>query len=415
MRAASPPLPATPALPALEAASARRGANRLVVARRAAVPLVQVRALLPGTGGATCRLAAATLLRRPGVQDALAAAGATAETTARPDGLLLSACGEPGETERLVALLLGVLRPAGPPPTEVLASEAARLSSADAVAARDPAHVVRRAALARAFGARSPLAEPAEDLEQVDPTGVQQWHDASGGITVVLCGDVDPGADWGDGPGDPPAATSGDSEPACTAPRWLVQHRPGSEQTTLRAVARVAAPGAPARAAAAVLQRLLGGGKGSRLVHELREQRGYGYHPGASLVDLTQVSCLLLEADVATDVTADAVRVVDRVLESMVAEPPEGEELERGRRGVVGDLARAQDAQGTLADLLLAGALAGAGPEWPAELAARVLRVDPTAVQTAAAGLLADLTGAASADLVAVGEQHLPATWSTGT
>lgn len=414
MSSASPPVPGALSPPALHARSARRGRDQLVVARRASVPLVQVRALLPGPGGSACRLAAATLLRRPGAQAALESAGATAEATARPDGLLLSACGEPAGAQRLVDLLLNLLRPQDAPPPDTVASEAPRLTAVDEVARRDPAQQVRRAALARTFGRRSPLAEPDDDLGQVDAGAVQQWHAASAGATVVICGDVDPQASWGDGPSVtlgsiPPAA-----EPARHAIRWAVQDRPGSAQTTLRAVSRVAAPGGHERAADEVLQRLLGGGKGSRLVRELRERRGYGYHPGTSLVDLAHASYLLLEADVATEVTGDAVQVVDAVLDAMGAQPPDADELERGRRGVLGDLARALDAQGTLADLLLTGALVGAGADWPTALASEVLRTDAAAVQAAAARLLADLHGAASADIDALHGQQLPATWSTG-
>ena len=399
-------------LPAPDAISARRGQDRLVVARRSSVPLVQIRALLLGSGGATAQVAAGCLLRRPQVRERLDAVGATAEVIARADGLLLSACAEPPHAQAVVDLLLDLLRPTLEPPLQVVGSEAARLSSVAAMSVSDPGEMTRRAALSAAFGPSSPYAEHHDgDVATVTPDDVRRWHADAGPVVLTVCGDVDPGAAWGDSDdvtGAPPRA------PAADAPRpfrWSVRDRPRSAQTTLRAVAPVVSHGADGRAAVEVLQRLLGGGKGSRLVRELRERRGFGYHPGTSIVDLAATSYVLLEADVATEVTVDAVTVVDEVLASVGTHPPSDEELEQGRRGVAGDLARALDAQGSLAELLLALAVAGVAPAGVMVLSAQVEAVTRQAVLAAANDLLSGLHGAATADVAALRGQALPPSW----
>ena len=399
----------------LDTALADRAGDVLVIARRASVPLVQVRAMLPGPAGPAGRLAAACLLRRSGARERLDDLGVTAEVLSRPDGLLLSACAEPGATKQLLDLLAELLRPGDPPPHDVLAAERARLSQLDTAAARDPGDSTRREALSRAFGAASPYAEVVQDLDVVTPDAVQEWQArADARAVLVVCGDVDPAADWG----DPPAGLTPQACPVHVAsgpvdPRWRARDRPGSAQTTLRGIAPFARPGSAERAASAVTERLLGGsGKGSRLVRELREKRGFGYHPGTSVVDLAGASHLLLEADVATEVTGEAVQVVDDVLASLTQDPPAEAELESARRGVIGDLARATDAQGSLADLLLSLALAGRTPDELPALARAVRTVTADEVAENAAGVARDLHGAASADAAALVDQRLTSTWA---
>lgn len=410
------PAPGPLTLPVLDAVTARRGGDRLVIAHRPSVPLIQLRALLHGPGGAAARVAAACLLRRPAALERLDAVGATAEVFSRPDGILLSASAEPGEAEAVVALLLELLRPAVEPAAAVMSAEAARLAAADAVAARDPAELTRRAALRSAFGPASPYSDAlAEDLRQVAPAEVQQWHAAAGDVVLVVCGAVDPAADWGDGGGTATRPTPVRVDGPAARPRWKVADRPGSAQTTLRAVAPFPPPGTAGRAAAEVVDRLLGGGgKGSRLVRELRERRGYGYHPGTTVVDLTHASYLLLEVDVATEVTGDAVRVVDDVLASLHEDPPDAREIELAHRGVIGDLARATDAQGSLAELLLTHAVAGSEPGTVTSVAADVAGVDAGAVVATSTSLVAGMHGAAAADTAAMRDQQLPRTWSSG-
>lgn len=410
----APPQAGPLTLPPIEASSARRDGDRLVVASRPSVPLVQVRALLRGPGGAAARLAAACLLRDDRARALVDEVGATAEVHHRPDGLLVTACVEPQQAEAAVDLLLQLLRPGQPPRRDVVEAETVRLASLESGAASDPGESTRRAALRRAFGCQSPFAEQLDgQVTALGPEQVQDWHAQSGPAVVVLCGQVDPGRDWGD-----PRVAGAEPERAEWRPptevRWRVADRPGSAQTTLRAVAPFPAPGTSGRAAAAVAERLLGGsGKGNRLIHELRERRGFGYHPGTSVVDLTGASYVLLEVDVATEVTAVAVSVVDEVLGSLSAQPPDERELELGTRGVVGNLARATDAQGSLADLLLAYAVAGVGPAAVTAFAQEVAGTPVPAVAAAAAGLLHGLHGAAAADVSALEGQPLPATWGS--
>ena len=398
--------------PDLAAVVASRGQDAVVVARRASVPLVQLRALLPGPGGAAARVAAACLLRRKGAREALDDLGATAEVMARADGIVLSACAEPAAAEALLALAQELLAAGGGLPQEIMDAERVRLAQLDTAEAHDPGARTRRAALSAAFGPDSPYAEEHDRVGEVTAAAVQHWHDGAGpGAVLVLCGDIDPTAAWGDPTELGPAA----AEPLRglpVGPRWRVADRPGSAQTTLRGVAPFPRPGSRHRAAAAVAERLLGGGgKGSRLVRELRDRRGFGYHPGTAVLDLAGTSYLLLEADVATQVTAEAVSVVDEVLASFGQDPPAQAELDAGRRGVVGDLARAMDGQGSLADLLLALSLDGVGPDGVAGLAAAIQAVPAAEVVEAATTIATGLHGAAAADLAALRDQPLPPTW----
>src|SRR3546814_3249767 len=55
-----------------------------------------------------------------------------------PDGLLLSACAEPGGPQTLLDLIQELVHPRAAPPAEVLSTEAARLTQLDVAALQDP-------------------------------------------------------------------------------------------------------------------------------------------------------------------------------------------------------------------------------------------------------------------------------------
>jgi len=141
-------------------------------------------------------------------------------------------------------------------------------------------------------------------------------------------------------------------------------HRPGAVQSQLRFSAD-ALPRTDADYPAFQLANLvLGGYFSSRLVENLREDKGYTYGPHSRIEHDALASSLLLDADVRTEVTAPALLEVWYELGRMATLPVKPEELEDVRQYAVGSLALSIATQAGLASTLSALIGVGLGLDW---------------------------------------------------
>lgn len=85
-----------------------------------------------------------------------------------------------------------------------------------------------------------------------------------------------------------------------------------------------------------VLNTILGGYFGSRLMANLREEKGYTYGVGSSAVGLSGDGYLAVGADVAKEVTFDAVKEIKSEMEKLCTEKVSGEELSLVRQYLLG-------------------------------------------------------------------------------
>lgn len=121
------------------------------------------------------------------------------------------------------------------------------------------------------------------------------------------------------------------SRPALPAPGAPVLRRiafPGAPQTVVRLGMRIPGPTDPDFVAFSVANALLGGGLPSRITSNLRERHGYAYSPSTSAVPQLQGSHWLLDAEVTTAHTADALREAMTEIRRLRHEPPPAAELE---------------------------------------------------------------------------------------
>ena len=171
---------------------------------------------------------------------------------------------------------------------------------------------------------------------------------------------VEPFAGWvgrGRAPGRPPAA------PRTRERSIVVIDRPGSVQATLVVgnvgVCRTDPDAWPLDLAVTVY----GGAFSSRLVQNLRVDKGYTYSPGAASTWLVARGVVRSWASVRTEVAGPALAEIFREMERIGTEEVTGEELERGRRRESGlELLSLQTAEG-LAREVGELWLAGLGPE----------------------------------------------------
>jgi predicted Zn-dependent peptidase len=140
--------------------------------------------------------------------------------------------------------------------------------------------------------------------------------------------------------------------------------RPGAVQSNIRLGG--VAPGRtdPALPALRLANMAFGGYFSSRLVENIRERRGYSYSPRSGVDHLAASSSVLVEADVATEVSGPALLEIWYELGRMALLPITEAELDAARRYVLGSMALSTATHAGLASTLSALIGAGLPADW---------------------------------------------------
>jgi predicted Zn-dependent peptidase len=225
---------------------------------------------------------------------------------------------------------------------------------------------------------------------------------------LVVVGDIDPGhaaarvetalAGWTTG-----GARTLPALPALTPRDLLLVDRPGAVQSQLRLSAPAIGRTDPRYAALQLANLSLGGYFSSRLVENLREDKGYTYHASSSLELDPHGAVLLVETDVASEVTSPALLETRYELGRLAVVPPTPEEVESARRYLVGSLLISMTTQSGYASTVASLAAHGLSSAWIREHPARVEAVTVEEVAAAAAEFFAPtrFTGVVVADAAA--------------
>lgn len=166
-----------------------------------------------------------------------------------------------------------------------------------------------------------------------------------------------------------------------TSPTYVLINRPGSVQSTIRlgrpAIAATHADYIPLQLAGTVL----GGGFSSRLMQNLREDKGYTYSARGGLNALRAGGRVTASADVRNEVTGAALTEFVGELRRMGDEPVPMQELEDTKRYVAGGYLISNQMQGAVAATLANNWLVGLPAEFLGEYVPRIRAVDATQVQ----------------------------------
>jgi zinc protease len=125
--------------------------------------------------------------------------------------------------------------------------------------------------------------------------------------------------------------------------------RAGSVQTTLALAALGPTEDKPDFAAAQVANAIYGGMFGSRLMNNIREDKGYTYSPRAFLEARRLTGILETRADVRNAVTGASFNEISYELNRMATTSPSQEEVERAQRYLVGTRAISLQAESSVA------------------------------------------------------------------
>ncbi|MFJ5230376.1 M16 family metallopeptidase [Kitasatospora sp. NPDC088391] len=414
---------------------------RVVAARGGAVPLVELRLVIPFDGGpapvgATAELLAATLLGgtrahgRAALDDRLAEAGAQLTARIDPERLVLSGSAPADGLPRLLDVLADSLT--GPAFTAAdLAEQRARLRQRIDVARRLPKNAVREALLLRCYGAHpltreTPGSALVAAVEDAAVRELARERLVPRGATLVVVGSADPArtaelaaralAGW----------RSERTATAPTAPGPVrgtglgLLPRPGARQAQVRLAAAALPRTDPGYEALLLANLVLGGYFSSRLVAELRERRGWVYHAQSTVEEHSAGDALaVIGFDTDTRTAGAALRAARDELAGIAGpHPPTDREIEDARSYAAGITAVSLSGQRGLAHFLLTLETAGLDHHWLPEHLDRLRAVGPDAVRAAAArhfapdrftGVLAGDPGALTAeDLAAFPESAVP-------
>ncbi|MBA2767761.1 MAG: insulinase family protein, partial [Sporichthyaceae bacterium] len=299
----------------------------------------------------------------------------------------------------LLGLLAEVLTDAAYPRDQV-EGERTRLAERTRRSLSQPGVIADETWLRRAFGTHPygrehPLPEEVLDVSQASLRSAHRRRLVPDGSLLVLVGDLSPtrvldrvedllGAWDSDG-----HATQVPKVPPVQPGPLLLVDRPGAVQSNLRIGGTALARTDPAYPAQELANALFGGYFSSRLVRNIREDKGYTYSPRSSLQHGDRATFLLLQVDVATEVTAPAMLEVGYELGRLVSLPPSEQEVHDTAQYLVGALALAASTQAGLAGTLAILLAQGLDVSWLREHPQRLLAVTPDEVHEVARRVLA--------------------------
>jgi predicted Zn-dependent peptidase len=342
----------------------------VIAVRRAAVPLVEVRLRVPFAGAplATSSLLTNTLfsgtssLSTVEIAAELQTVGGALGAGSDPDRLMISGNALASGLDRLLEILSQVLTDAAYPTNEV-DTERARLIDRIQIAQTQPSHLARVALLKRMYGSH-PYAVQTPSVAQtqvVDRDQLLELHAARlypRGAHLILVGDIDPQAAmstaerWLGGWSGDAAPVELDPTPPLEPGPLLLADRPASVQSSLRLALPAVGRQHPDHAALQLANLVFGGYFSSRWVENIREDKGYTYGPHSIVDHSIAGSAVLVNAEVATEVTAPALVETLYELGRIATRPVETGELEQARQYALGTLQLGMSTQSGLAGLV---------------------------------------------------------------
>ena len=383
---------------------------RVVAVQRSTVPLVELRLRIPFAGSGEADLPIGSLLAETllsgtakmstvEIAATLQEVGGGLSVSVDPDRLIVAGNALADGLPRLLEVLADVLTGAAYPEKEV-GTERERLADRIEMAASQPSHAVRKALLRRLYDGHPYAVETPEpeQVRAVESLALRAMHTTRvlpAGSVLILVGDVEPeqALDAVEAALTPWVVTGPTlvtpAVPGLARGPLLLVDRPGSVQSSIRLGLSAIPRAHPEYAALQLANLVFGGYFSSRLVENIREDKGYTYSPHSGIDHSTAGSLLVVSADVATEVTAPALLEIGYELGRIASLPPAVEELEQARQYAIGTLALSISSQAGLAGMLSALAGTGLGLEWLAEHPRRLAGVTIEEAHAAASKYLA--------------------------
>jgi zinc protease len=396
----------------------------VVAVRKPRSPLVEVRLRIPFAGttqkhAARAEMLASTILLGTDARDReqvdadLALVGGHLDASVDPQRLMLTGSVLSTGLPVLLEVLADCLTGAAYRRSDVL-GERDRLVENLAISATQPSTVAHRFLQQRRFGDHPAAWDfPEPDLVAgVGPAALRGMHTRGvlpRGATLVLVGDLSPSKtidlvakaldSWSAGPDA--QARKLTPPPPIVGADLLAHHRPGAVQSQIRLSGPALPRDDPGYPAQQLANLVYGGYFSSRLVENIREDKGYTYSARSSLEFWPGTAAVTVAFDTTTPSTAPALLEARYELGRLSLLAPTDAEVESARNYALGTLATSLSTQSGLASTLSMLAGAGLDETWLREHPGRLAKVTVDEVAGAAATLLApaNFTGVVVGDL----------------
>jgi predicted Zn-dependent peptidase len=133
---------------------------------------------------------------------------------------------------------------------------------------------------------------------------------------------------------------------------------------------------------------IYGGAFNSRIVRNIREEKGYTYSPGSAVTGFADAGFYRFNADVRNEVTGATLTEVFKEIDKMRAEGSDGSELQGGKAYLRGLFPIQTATQAGLANVLNTVYVFGLPKDYPETYRAKIAAVTPEQVKSAAGTLL---------------------------
>ena len=224
--------------------------------------------------------------------------------------------------------------------------------------------MIARKQLNRAlFGAEHPFGRyaVAEDYDRITPEVLHDFYRKyyhSGNCSVYISGKVTPdiirsveenlgNEAWGEVKDKPVMQAV---VPRTTSEKHLFVEREDALQSSLKMGSFVMERHHPDFLKARVMVTLFGGYFGSRLMSNIREEKGYTYGIGAGIVSYPDSGILIISTEAANEYINPIITEVYREMDKLCNEPVPQEELEIVKNYMLGDLCRSYEGPFSLSD-----------------------------------------------------------------
>ena len=329
------------------------------------------------------------------IAEELQAVGADIGANGTADALYLTAGGLGTGTPKMLEVLADLARNAAYPQAEV---ELAKENAVQDLAAREstPEFQAQRA-LARAVYGDHPyhiVAPTPEVLKAATAAQLKREHARRfrpERSLLVVVGEFDGAAvqaavtrSFGPWTATGEAVADTPAPPAPSASRrLLISPRAGSVQSQIVIGRRAATVSDPDYYPLLVANTICAGSFGSRLVENIREDKGYTYSPGGSISARAKSGLLTARADVRTDVTGATLTEMFYEQDRMGSTLPTDEELQRAKRYQGGLYLLRNQIQATVAQTLATNWVNGLAPSALGEFVTKVNAVTADQVRQA--------------------------------
>jgi zinc protease len=321
--------------------------------------------------------------------------GGSLGAQASSDGVTVYGNALASNAEGMLQLLAEVARSPVFPDSEVKLAQANALQGLMAAEAQ-PGFKAERA-LAQAVYGDHPYGHTQPTEEAIKAATPAQFRDAHAKrfrpdhALLVVTGRIEPAqafalaqsafGDWkntGDPVPDTPKAA------ATATPAFVLVQRPGSVQSAIRLGRPAIAATNPDYIPLQLANAVVGGGFSSRLMQNLREDKGYTYGARSSASALREGGRITASADVRNEVTGASLKEFVAEYERLGSEPVPTRELDDTKRYVAGGYLISNQMQAAVASMLAGNWLVGLPPEYLGQYVPKIRAVDAAQVQAMA-------------------------------